>query len=1090
MDMGSWLRGLGLAQYEALFRDHEIEPDVLADLTEADLEKIGLPLGPRKRLLKAISNLDPRATETASGRPAGEPERRQLTVMFTDLVGSTRLSTTADPEEVRDVIAQYQRVVSQVIARFGGYVAKPLGDGLLIYFGWPRAHEDDAARALRAATAVVAEIPTLETPAGESLAARVGIATGEVVVGDFIGTGLDESGAVVGETPNLAARLQGLGNANTVVVSDATRRLVGNQFAFSDLGEVNVHGFATPVRVWRLERELASESRFHALHGGRLGKLIGRDHEIGLLLDRWEQACEGERQLVLISGEAGIGKSRLVAEVVHRTGAVQRVLYQASPLHTNTALYPVLSQLEIQAGLSATDAPAERFSKLAATMRCETDLDRAAVAYVADLMSLADPGDDVSMQSKFPAEVKRDAALNVLGDPAKTMAATGPLLVVVEDAHWLDATTLEFLERLLVRLEGLRAMLLVTYRPEFVPPWARQAKVSSLALSRLGRRDALLMVNSRMPEGQTLSPQLASDIVARSDGVPLFVEELTGSVIEAGHRDSVATVQIPATLRDALTERLDRTGSAKEVAQIAAALGREFSLDTLAVVLGREAASLQGELDRLMSIEVIFQTSRADGRYVFKHALLQDAAHKSMLKSRRREVHARIAEVLLELRPGIAETEPQVLATHLEEAGRTAEAASFWRTAGKIALRKSAYWEAIGALGNALRLEPTGSGAPGDRVDTNRAIATAYFAVADIQSVRRHLDQAVREAATIDNHVLVAEIATQQCHVLNIFGGHIADARQAGEQALAIAIERDDEQLAYGARFVLGQSCWASGDYREGIALLTPNLPENLARPGQIRDFAIAGSLMIDSLSTLGSCYGQLGEFDRAFAVFASAQDVFSRIRPTAFDHIVMGSHPSRILLLRGDWEPAIPMIEERIRICIEAGLRFSVPWFTGFLGHARVMAGEIEAGIALIEEALRDCPAVYFTAIIRVFLSQALLARGNPAAAVEAANENLELTRKFGYRAHEAETLRALGDALASIDMQQAEELVQKALDLSGTLGLRPEQAHGLRILSDIQQRAAAYEAARESRTAADTIYRELKMTHWLQPANDRSTG
>ena len=290
---------------------------------------------------------------------------------------------------------------------------------------------------------------------------------------------------------------------NAVVVSDATRRLVGNRFAFTDLGEVNVDGFDAPVRAWRLDGELASESRFHALHGGRLGKLIGRDHELGCCVDRWEQACEGERQLVLICGEAGIGKSRLVAEVVQLSGAKQRISYQASPLHTNTALYPVLRQLEIMAGFATTDTPAERFRKLANTINGETDLDRGAMAYLADLMSLSDPTEDPSPRSKPPADVQRDAALDALGNLANAEAGKAPLLMVVEDAHWLDATTIEFVERLIACLEGCKAMLLVTFRPEFVPPWTRHANVGSLALSRLGRRDALAIVNSRLPGANT-----------------------------------------------------------------------------------------------------------------------------------------------------------------------------------------------------------------------------------------------------------------------------------------------------------------------------------------------------------------------------------------------------------------------------------------------------------------------------------------------------------------------------------------------------------------------------------------------------------
>jgi class 3 adenylate cyclase/tetratricopeptide (TPR) repeat protein len=1085
-----WLKSIGLGEYAQRFVENGVDLSTLPDLTEEDLKELGVLLGHRRKLLRAIGVLHSSALSASpSSLPADSTaERRQLTVMFTDLVGSTRLSTMLDPEEMRDIIAQYQRVVSQAIARFGGYVAKPLGDGLLIYFGWPHAHEDDAARALRAAFAALDAVRTLRTPSGEGLAARAGVATGEVVVGDFIGAGVDESGAVVGETPNLAARLQSLGGANVVVVSDATRKLVGNQFAFTDLGEVGVSGFKTPVCVWRLDAERASESRFHALHGGRLGKLIGRDHEVGSLLDRWGQACEGERQLVLISGEAGIGKSRLVAEVVQRSAAEQRILYQASPLHTNTALYPVLRQLEVKAGFTLADASAERLRKLADVVRDKSALDRAALAYVASLMSLGEPTQGVSEQPLPPAEVQRDAALDALVEQAVAAAATLPLLIVFEDAHWLDATTLEFVGRLLAGLEGHKAMILVTYRPEFVPPWTRHANGATIMLSRLGRRDALAIVGSRMPEGQTLPPQVAADIVAKSDGVPLFVEELTGSVIEAGYGEGGPTFQIPATLRDALTERLDRLGSAKEVAQIGATLGREFSLDTLAMVLGRTKASLQNDLDQLLSIEIVFQSARTDHRYVFKHALLQDAAYKSMLKSRRRELHARIVDVLPQLRPDIAETEPEVLANHLEQAGRTAEAAAYWRKAGKISLQKSAYREAIGAFSNALRLDPQGSGTPLERIDTNRAIATAYFAIADIQSVHRHLDQAIREASTTDNKLLVAEIGIQQCHVLNIFGGRIADARAAGEPALLIATERGDDQLAYGARFALGQACWAAGDYRKGVTLLTPNLPENLSDPDRIRDFATAGSLMIDSLATLGTCHSQLGEFDRAFAIFDKANELLNQIQTTAFDHMVMGSHPSRALLLRGEWEPAIPMLEKNRKLCIEAGMRFSVPWQTGFLGHARVMAGEVEAGIALLEEALRDCPAVYFSAIIRIFLAEARLARGESAAAIEMASENLRLSRDLGYRAHEAESLRVLGAALASVDLAQAENSVRQALHLSVTLGLRPEQAHGLRVLSDIHRRAAAYEAASESRCGADKIYSELKMALWARPANDQA--
>jgi tetratricopeptide (TPR) repeat protein len=326
--------------------------------------------------------------------------------------------------------------------------------------------------------------------------------------------------------------------------------------------------------------------------------------------------------------------------------------------------------------------------------------------------------------------------------------------------------------------------------------------------------------------------------------------------------------------------------------------------------------------------------------------------------------------------------------------------------------------------------------------------------------------------------------------VLNIFGGRIADAREAGRPALEIAVERQDDQLAYGARFALGQSCWCSGDYREGIEILTPNLPENLANPDQIRDFAIAGSLALDSLAMISGCHAQLGEFDRAFAIFQQMHDLIGQIQATAFDHMVMGSHPPRALLLRGDCRPAIPILEMTRKLVIEAGMRFSLPWETGFLGHAKVIAGDVDEGVALLEESLKDCAAIYFSAIIRVLFADGLLAQGKITESLEAANENLRLCRDLGYQAHEAETLRVMASALAASDISKAEECARQALELSGSLGMRPEQAHGLRVLAEIQDRRGNSHAARDAKARAEGIYRELKMTRWLQTPDAAPDG
>lgn len=1080
--ISAWLAEHRLGKHIALFAEHDIDLDVLADLTDSDLEKLGVSLGDRRRFLQAVEVfVAAEAPTEAALSETRDAERRQLTVMFADLVGSTNLAARLDPEEMNEIIAGYQKAVGDEISRFGGYVAKSLGDGLLIYFGWPQAHEDDAERALRAAIDSVTAVGKLRTPEGEKLGARIGIATGEVMVGDFSGEGFAEAGAVVGETPNLAARLQALAGENAIVVSDKTRKLVGRQFGFSDLGDQNLKGFDVPVRAWRLDGELSSESRFDALHGVRLGALIGREHELGFLLDRWQQASEGECQLVLISGEAGIGKSRLVSEVVQQLALDRRISYQASPLHTNTGLYPVIRHLELKAGFSADDALTEKFRKLAAIMPNQTAGDRVALAYLADLMSLPTPTGDGFQAAKPAVDVQRDSALEALVDAVETSAALGPLLIVVEDAQWLDATTQEFIERILARMRSRQVMLVITFRPEFVPPWAQHGNVGLLTLSRVGRRHALAIVHSLISDGQGLSPKVAEAIVAKSDGVPLFVEELTGSMLNAARSGEGQSSQIPSTLRDTLSERLDKLGSAKEVAQVAATIGREFSLDLTAATLGRQPADLNDDLNRLMDIGVVFRSSRSDGRFVFKHALLQDAAYDCMLKSRRREVHARIAQVLTKLRPNVSETEPEVLAKHFEQAGNKAEAAASWRKAGQVALQSSAYREAINAFTKSLELEPEVASAAQQRVDTNRMIATAYFATADIMSMRRHLDAAASEADATEDRVLVAEIAIQRCHVLNIFGGRISDAREVGQQALQIALERDDEQLAYGARFALGQSYWAAGECSRGIELLAANLPENLDDPDLVRDFGTAGSLMIDSVATLGACYGHRGEFDRAVELFEQARALSGRIPSTAFDQMVVDSHPARAFLQRGDWAAAVPLLESNRDLCREAGLRMSMPWQTGFLGYARVLAGDTEEGIALLEEAVNDCPAVCFEVMLTVHLAESLLS-SQPAAALQTAHRALSLSQDLGYRAQEAASLRLVGAALAASEPGTAEMHATQALALTRTLGLRPEEAHALRALGDIQVIQHRAEEADENFGRARTIYGELKMDRWLE--------
>ena len=635
-------------------------------------------------------------------------------------------------------------------------------------------------------------------------------------------------------------------------------------------------------------------------------------------------------------------------------------------------------------------------------------------------------------------------------------------------------------------------MCIVTYRPEFAPPWGKFANVVPLSLTRLSRRNCQAIVDALAFGGRALPPEIAEDIVRKSDGLPLFVEELTGSVIEAANLNDDGLVQVPSTLRDSLSARLDRLNSAKEVAQIAAAFGREFSLDLVAATLGRSEAELEKDLDRLMAIEIIFQASRTERRFVFRHALVQHAAYESMLKSKRREIHAHIVRIIKQLRPDATETEPEVLATHLTRAELYDEAAALWRKAGRMALDKSAYKEAIGALRNALEVAAKGSDTPGHRIEAKRAIAGAYFASGELEPVQIHLEQAAEDASAIGDQVLVAEIAIQQCHGLAMCGG-LTQSRAAAERALQIAGELANDGLAFGARFALGSVCSLAGEFRAAIELLRANLPENLKDPQWEREFGVVGPAMINSMSTLGECHGYLGEFDRAFELHDRAKALSISGPFNAYDRAVAHGVPIRTLLQRGDLAAALTAIRENRDFALKWAVRPVLSIMTGVLGYARALDGEVEEGIALLREGLDACRATqqfYIETGFLWYLAECLLPLDRIGAR-EAAEKALRFSREYGYRSLEAESLRVLAAVLAQsdTDLDQAERQAEAGLGLARRLGMRPEEAHALRVTGDIQRRRGNTGAARESRDGALAIYRDLKMDRWLTQMGGNGT-
>jgi len=617
MDVAAWLQGLGLERYVPAFRDNEIDWEALPKLTAEDLKDLGVVLGGhRRKLLDAITALGAEApaagTVASHDAPApADAERRQLTVMFCDLVGSTELSSRLDPEDLREVIGAYHRAVTEIVAGFDGLVSRYMGDGVLVYFGYPQAHEDDAERAVRAGLGSIDAVGRLDVKSVK-LQARVGIATGLVVVGDLIGAGSAQEQSVVGETPNLAARLQTLAEPDAVVIAAGTRRLVGDLFEYRDLGAVEVKGITAPVPAWQVLRPSVVASRFEALRGSALSPLVGRDEEIDLLLRRWARATAGDGQVVLVSGEPGIGKSRIAVALAERLNVEPhlRLRYFCSPNHQDSALFPFVDQLDRAAGFAREDPPAARLEKLEAVLARAAPPDED-VALLADLLYL--PCSEHCPLPNLSAQRKKERTLEALIRQLEGLARQQPVLIIFEDAHWIDPTSRELLDLTVERVRSLPMLLILTFRPEFQPPWIGQSHVTTLALRRLGGREAAALVE--WVSGNTgLSRNIVDEIVERADGVPLFLEELTKAVLESDNRvasvlaaNGLSNSPIPAALHASLIARLDRLGPIpKEVGQIGAVLGREFGYDLIQQVALRPAAELRVGLDRLTEAGLLF----------------------------------------------------------------------------------------------------------------------------------------------------------------------------------------------------------------------------------------------------------------------------------------------------------------------------------------------------------------------------------------------------------------------------------------------------------------------------------------------------
>jgi class 3 adenylate cyclase/tetratricopeptide (TPR) repeat protein len=1041
MDLGDWLRNLGLGKYEPAFLDNAIDSDVLSELTESDLEKLGVAMGDRKRLLKAIAGMVAGPPRPFAARGFGEDtpkgqaaaERRHLTVMICDLVGSTALSARLDPEDMGGVIDAYHAVCARIVLNYDGFLSEFRGDGIIAYFGYPRAHEDDAERTVRAGLDIIAAMAGLETRAREPLSVRIGIATGLVMVGDLGGEGMIREHAIVGDAPNLAARLQALVPPGTVVVSEATRRLLGDAFRLQDLGRHEVKGISEAVVAWAVEGLSTPETRFKTVHPLALTDLIGRDGEIEILRERCGVAWKGDGQIMLISGEAGIGKSRLAAGLAERIAGESFALlrYQCSPYHINSALRPIIEQLERAARFKEGDTADQRLDKLEALLAKSTSRAQEAAPLFASLLSL--PFGDRYPPLALSSTQQRRQTHAALLDQLEDLARRQPILIVFEDVHWADATSLELIDLTVERVRQLPVLALFTFRTEFEPPWAGLPNVSSLVLRRLDRTGVETMI-SRVTGGRALPPEVTKEIVTKTDGNPLFVTELTKAVLEAGilREDAngfrldgpLPSLAIPATLQDSLMARLDRLISVKEISQIASVIGRDFSYSLLRAVVGREESALKHALAELAQAELVYSVGELpEATYSFKHALVRDAAYESLLKSRRQQLHGQIARVLEEGFVGNVASQPEVVANHFTEAGLVDRAIDYWLKAGNLALSRSANAEAVKHLRKGVELAQSQAPSP-KRVRTELDLFLALGpAVAATEG------DATPETLRVFSHArdLLGDGGTLTEQMTVLWGTYLAyliraehpAAFDVAQQCLVLAKHFDHPGMASLANRFLGQAQYFLGAFGDARRHLEETLELCAANPEVIpsyRRFGTDDHVMAQSV--LGSVLLLLGYPDQSAAAMERAV-ARSRAMGRAFTTTLVLSHMAFLGTLGGDLRQAAAYADEAIAHSIEHGLMSPEHRSRFCQGALLAQNGDPERGIELMRHAMAASESNGARFRWTLYLGHLALAHaslGQPEAGLVLLDEAIQTAEISSERFFEAELYRLRGNMLLTL--------------------------------------------------------------------------
>jgi len=918
------------------------------------------PAVPRHSLRATSAPSPPPRSDSSPSKPPEPPradaQRRQLTVMFCDLVGSTALSAELDPEDLREVITAFQDRCRQAIQRYQGFIARYMGDGMLVYFGYPRAHEDDAERAVRAGLEIVRSMEGLNDEMGEAhgraLAVRIGVTTGSVVVGDIIGEGAAEEAAVVGETPNLAARLQGVAEPNQLVIALVTRQLVGELFELEDRGTHALKGIARPVRVWRVISEREVEGRFEARRVGSGLPLVGRQEELGLLLRSWETSKDGHGQVVLIQGEGGIGKSRLLAALRERVADEDYVwvAVRCSPYHANSTLYPVIEHMKRVMGWKPDDDPAAKLEKLERALAHQSLPAEEAVPLYAALLSLALP------EGRYPPlelnpQQQREQTLDTLAGWMFEMAERTPVLHVWEDLHWADPTTLELLELYIEQSPTVSMLNVLTYRPEFVPPWSMRSHMTPITLNRLERPEVEALIGHQA-KGKLVPPEVIEHVVAKTilESEFLREEEDRYSLTRA-----LSDVAIPETLQDSLMARLDRVPTVREVAQLGAVLGREFAYEMLQLLAPHDEPVLQDALGQLVGNELLYQRGRGRrARYVFKHALIQDAAYQSLLKRTRQQYHRQVAELLKAKLPDTVEIHPEILARHFSEAGDHEQAAGYWRAAGRRAAERSANLESISHLRHGLECVRALPRTP----DRERAelefltdlgpalIATMGYGAREVKETYTEAkDRCDRVGESRDRFPVLRGLWNSY-----LFAAEMDEAHARGRELVALAEDIGDSALIVEAHRVMSTVSYTMGDFE--------NTRAHMERGVAIYDSAEHGGLAF--LYGADPCvvcklYGAKALWMLGYPATAKAtmDSAMSEVEALSHDHTRAFAlcYRGTLAQLCRDVSSALMMAETAVDVAREHSIRQWFCWGTILAGWAMAMGGRTDEGYKRLQE-------------------------------------------------------------------------------------------------------------------------------------------